>query len=66
MTVPIRDVQNIGHLLILQVFDLLENDDSAMFWRKLCKSRVDVLADLSASIVGTGVRKRTGNSNVKF
>jgi hypothetical protein len=28
-----------------------------MFWRKLCKRRVDVLTDLSESIVGTGTRK---------
>jgi len=52
--------------VILQVFYLLQNDNSAMFWSKLCKCGVDVLTDLSASIVGTGTRKRRGNSIVKF
>jgi hypothetical protein len=50
----------------LQVFYLLQDDDSAVFWRELCKSRVDVLTDLIAVIVGTGTRKRRGNSIVKF
>src|ERR1700730_19400814 len=63
---PDREVQNFGDLLILQVFSLLQDDDSAMFWRKLYKSRVDVLTDLSASMVGTGTKKRRGNSMVKF
>jgi hypothetical protein len=50
----------------LQVFYLLQDDDSAMFWRKLCKSRVDVLTDLIALIVSTRTRKRTGNGIIKF
>jgi hypothetical protein len=37
-----------------------------MFWRKLCKSRVDVVTDLVMLIVGTRTRNRRGNSMVKF
>jgi hypothetical protein len=51
-------MQNFGDLLVLQVFYLLQDDDSAMFWRKLCKSRIDVLTDLIALIVGTRTGKR--------
>lgn len=38
-------------------------DTSAMFCRKPCNSRVDVLTELSALIVGTGTRKRTGKAS---
>jgi hypothetical protein len=37
-----------------------------MFWRKLCKSRVNVVTNLIALIVGKRTRNRGGNSMVKL
>jgi hypothetical protein len=46
--------------LILQGLYLLQDDDSAMFWRKLCKGHVDVLTDLVTLTISRGIRKRRG------
>jgi hypothetical protein len=55
---PYRDVQDFDDLLILKVFYLLQDNHNAMFWRKLCKSCLEVLPNLSALIVDKGTGKR--------
>jgi hypothetical protein len=35
-----REIQNLGNLLMLQVFQILKHDHSAMFRKKLCKGRI--------------------------
>jgi hypothetical protein len=42
----------------LQVFYLLQNDNSTLFWSKLCKCGVDLFSNLSTFIVDAGTGKK--------
>jgi len=44
--------------VIVKVFYLLQSDNSAMFWGKLCKCRVDLLSNFGAFIVDAGTGKK--------
>ncbi len=50
----------------MKVFYLLQNDNSAMFWGKLCKRRVYLLSILSTFKVDAGTGRKWRNSVVKL